>query len=461
MTPERDYSVFWQEALKLIKHDFLAQGKEQEYMLWFDHLSYLSATEKNIVVSVQSNFFRDQLESRGYVTLLQNKIKELLGQEIPLSFQIKVREQKKVETKAKSQTEQGGKKEPEEKKKHPLLREEYTFESFVPGEGNAFPYNAALAVSKNPGRTYNPLLLYGGVGLGKTHLMQAIGNAIHNTFGGKIIYATAETFTNEFTDSVRNHTESKFASKYRNIDVLLLDDIHFLQNKRATQEQLYYTFDSLYHSYKQLVFICDRHISELTDMNDRLISRFEAGLPVNVSFPNYETRIAIIEKKLDLVGKTLSKDVIDLIAKNVQTNVRDLESSLMTLFAYAELIQKNITVEIAQEQLHDKFRSPIPENITIENIQKTVANYFNISFSDIKGKKQTKTVSLPRQIALYIAHKLTEYSFTELGYEFGGKHHTTIMYSCSKIEEAIKHDSSLNETIRILERSIKEKKGNG
>jgi chromosomal replication initiator protein len=206
------------------------------------------------------------------------------------------------------------------------------------------------------------------------------------------------------------------------------------------------------------VFICDRHISELKEMNDRLVSRFEQGLPINVSLPNYETRFAILEKKLEIMGKRLPKDVVDLIAKNVETNVRDLESSLMTLFAYADLIQKDITLEIAQDQLRDKFRSPIAENITIENIQKVVANYFNISFSDIKGKKQTKSVSWPRQIAIYIARKLTEYSYTELGYEFGGKHHTTIMYAHEQIENSLRSDSSLYSTIQILERMIKDKK---
>jgi chromosomal replication initiator protein len=455
-----DFRVFWQEALKQIKEYFHAQGKDQEYALWFGHLNYLSADEKAVVVSVESSFFRDQLISRGYVTMLQNKIKELLGQEPEISFQIEVREQKPAQkSKAAAQSDSAeAKKEPEAKKKHPLLREEYTFESFVPGEDNAFPYNAALAVSKNPGRTYNPLLLYGGVGLGKTHLMQAVGNAVYQNTGGKIIYTTAENFTNEFTDSIRTKTEPKFTSKYRNADVLLLDDIHFLQGKRAVQEQVYYTFDTLYNSYKQLIFICDRHISELKDMNERLVSRFERGLNVNFLPPNYETRYAILEKKLEIIGKTLSKDVIDLIAKNVETNVRDLESSLTKLLAYEDLIKETITVEIAQEQLRDTFSSPIAENITIENIQKIVANYFNISFSDIKGKKRTKSVALPRHIAFYIAHKLTEYSFTELGFEFGGKHHTSVMYACQQIENSIQHDSSLNETIQLLERRIKDKK---
>jgi chromosomal replication initiator protein len=287
--------------------------------------------------------------------------------------------------------------------------------------------------------------------------MQAIGNAIYQNNGGKIIYTTAESFTNEFTDALRTKTENKFTNKYRNADVLLLDDIHFLQGKRAVQEQVYYTFDSLYHSFKQLVLICDRHISELKEMNDRLVSRFEQGLTVNILFPNYETRLAILEKKLETINKKISKGVLDLIAKNVETNVRDLEAALIKILAYEDLIKKEITIEIAQEQLRDMFSSPIAENITIENIQKVVANYFNISFSDIKGKKQTKSVSLPRQIAIYIARNLTEYSYTEIGYEFS-RHHTSVMYALDQIEKDLQKDSSLNSTIQILERMVKDKK---
>ena len=458
-----DYSDFLHEALKQLKEDFHDQNKDKEFSVWLEKITYVASTEKTITLSVQSSFFRDQLLSRGYVVLLQKKIKDLLGQEIEIGFQIPARDSSdtsKFSPQKNSETAPTAlpKKPPEPKQKHPQLREEFTFETFIPGESNAFPFNAALAISNNPGRTYNPLLLYGGVGLGKTHLMQAIGNAIYQNIGGKIIYSSAENFTNEYTSYVRTKKESEFSKKFRTADVLLLDDIHFLQNKFGVQEQLFYTFEALNNAKKQMVFICDRHIAELKDMNERLVTRFESGISANILFPNYETRVAIIQKKLELLGKTLPKDVIELIGTHIETNIRDLEACLKKLFAFEELVQTNITLEIAQEQLRDKFRNPIPEHVTLETIQKVVANYYNISYSDIRGKKQNHSIVMPRHIAIYLAHKFTEHSFTELGYEFGGKHHTTMMHANEKIETALHSDASLNSTIQNLERLIKEKK---
>ena len=458
-----DYSDFLHEALKQLKEDFHDQNKDKEFSLWLEKITYIASTEKTITLSVQSTFFRDQLFSRGYVNLLQEKIKNLLGQKIEIVFQILARDfsdtvnssqQKRPETTPATLP----KKPPEPKQKHPQLREEFTFKTFIPGESNAFPFNAALSISNNPGKTYNPLLLYGGVGLGKTHLMQAIGNAIYQNIGGKIIYTSAENFTVEYTTSIRTKKESEFSKKFRTVDVLLLDDIHFLQGKTGIQEQLFYTFEALNNAKKQMVFICDRHISELKDMNERLVTRFESGISANILFPNYETRVAIIQKKLELLGKTLPKDVIELIGTHIETNIRDLEACLKKLFAFEELVQTNITLEIAQEQLRDKFRNPIPEHVTLETIQKVVANYYNISYSDIRGKKQNRSIVTPRHIAIYLARKFTEYSFTEIGYEFGGKDHSTIMHANEKIEKALNHDASLNSTVQILERMIKEQK---
>ena len=330
-------------------------------------------------------------------------------------------------------------------KKPPDLREDYTFDTFVMGENNSFAYNAALAISKNPGRTYNPILIYGGVGLGKTHLIQAIGNAVYQTGNLKVIYITAENFTNEFIQSLNEKTAQKFKNKYRSVDVLLIDDIHFLQNKEGTQEELFYTFDTLYNSFKQIVFTCDRPISELKNLTERLRSRFERGL--NVDLQSSSQFISFIPD-----------EVIDLIAQNVETNVRDLESCLTKIIAYAELVQNKITLDIARQQLRDKFSSAQPENINIDIIQRVVSDDFNISLSDIRGKKRTKNVVLPRQIAMYLAQELTEFSTTELGMEFGGRDHTTVMHSCQKIREAIITDSKLDSKIQYLIKNIKDYK---
>ncbi len=345
-------------------------------------------------------------------------------------------------------------------KKHPQLREEYTFESFVPGENSEFLYNACLAIAKNPGIKWNPLLIYGGVGLGKTHLMQSIGNYLYKERNGniKICYISAENFTNEFTNSIREGTTDKFKAKYRKLDLLLLDDIHFLQDKEATQEELFHTFEALDGNKSQMVFTCDRPITELKGIEDRLRTRFTHGLSIDLIPPNYETRRAILQKKLNILEKNIPADVVDYIAKYVQTNVRDLESCMQKIVGYAELLSKPLTIEIAQKQLRDIFSQPASGSISVETIQKVVADHYNISLSDIKSKKRNKKFVIPRQIAIYIARQITEFSFPELGNEFGGRDHTTAMHSYEKVVEQLKTDSVLDTTIQMLIREIKDYK---
>ncbi len=347
-------------------------------------------------------------------------------------------------------------------KQHPMLRADYSFRTFVEGDNNSFAYNAAIAVGKNPGHSYNPFLIYGGVGLGKTHLMQAIGNLVYGERGGKVIYITAETFTNEFIQSLqaKDKSSTEFKKKYRSADVLLIDDIHFLQNKKGVQEELFYTFEALYGAYKQMVFTCDRPLTDMKGFNDRLLSRFTKGLNVDLQPPSYETRCAILNKKLENRDTHIPQEVIELIARNVETNVRDLEASLTKLIAYEELVNKPITMEIAQQQLKDTFYSSKQSNFSVEQIQKIVAEYWNISYIDLKSKKRTQKIAFPRQVAMYIAREITEYSTTELGMEFGGRDHTTVMHSCQKIEEKIKSDPTMDTIIQSLIRKIREHKNN-
>ncbi len=461
-----NYTIFWQEALSQIREEYKINGKEQEFLLWFT-FDLVESREKLIIASVPSAFFRDQLISRGYINLMENKLLELSGTPIKIDFIIRAKtEQEHVSrnTQHSSPSEVYKASSPKQDvpasvgKNHPQLRSDYNFNTFVIGDNNSFAYNAACAVAKNPGKAYNPVLIYGGVGLGKTHLMQAIGNMSFNEHKSNIIYLTAENFTNEFIQSINTNTTNKFKNKYRNADILLIDDIHFLQNKTETQEELFHTFNALYDSYKQMVFTCDRPVSELKNLSDRLRSRFERGLNVDLQPPKYETRRAILEKKLELLGKHIDSEVIDLIAQNVVSNVRDLEASLTKLIAYTELVGKNVTLEIAQQQLKDTFSAPKQGNISIDSIQKIVADHYNLSFSDLKGKKRTKNVMLPRQIAMFIARDLTEYSTTELGAEFGGRDHTTVMHSCQKIEDLLKSDPVLSSTINALISRIKEYK---
>jgi chromosomal replication initiator protein len=470
---EQNYKAIWQEALTQIEAEYKENGQETEFNLWYN-MEYVEDENETITVSVPSDFMWSQMTERGNVKRVEEKILEISGQSIKIKYILKkttselkksldaALSHKPAETISKK--DDSSKKE-ETIKKHELLNEDYTFDTFVSGDNNAFAYNVSLAISKNPGITYNPLLLYGGVGLGKTHLMQAIGNYIWKEKKGdvKICYISTENFMNEYTFAIRdtnpkNKTIEKFKSKYRNLDVLLLDDIQFLEKKEGLQQELFYTFESLFNNKKQMVFTCDRPITDIKGIEDRLRNRFTRGLSVDMKAPNYETRKAILQKKMSILNKHIPEDIIDYIAKNVQTNVRDLESCLTKMIGYSDLINKELTIDIAKDLLRDTFSQATTGAITIETIQKVVADHYNISLSDIKSKKRSKQFIVPRQIAIYLARELTEYSFPDLGNEFGGRDHTTAMHSYEKIEELIKTDSSLNSTIESLIREIKDYK---
>lgn len=458
---EWDYEIFWKEALNLIR----SEKEEQEFAMWFN-LEYLRAAENEIVVAVPSSFYRDQVKQR-YQDYIEEKIRGLTGKPISVVFEVVSRTAAPAAPETPSAPAGTGPRNPgpaqaapEKKRGHPLLNKDYTFDKYVIGDNNNFASNAALAIARNPGSAYNPLLIYGGVGLGKTHLMQAIGNYIYDTApeqtGNKIIYITAESFTSEFIQALKEDKMAGFKKKYRYVDILLIDDIHFLENKWETQEELFHTFNALYDAKKQIVFTCDRPVSELKKISDRLRSRFERGLNVDLQPPNYETRCAILKKKIEGKNIHIPDEVIDLVGKNVSSNIRDLEAALIKLIAYTELIGTAITLKIAQDQLRDMFASPKQTNMSIEIIQRVVADYFSLSYIDLKSKKRTHNIVFPRQLAMYIAREITEYSTTELGQSFGGRDHTTVMHSCQKIEERIRSDPTLESTIQTLIRSIKE-----
>lgn len=461
-----DYEIFWKEAMNQIQQEL----EEQEFVMWFN-LQYVRSEENTIVIGVPSSFYRDQVKIR-YQSFIEGKLHDLSGQNIAIQFEVVPKKSTSQETPTVSKVQSGGIPQErtnktatesptkglsvQQKDPHPLLRRDYTFANYVIGDNNSFAANAALAISKNPGTAYNPFLVYGGVGLGKTHLMQAIGNYIYEHSNAKIIYITAETFTNEFVQALQANKTAAFKNKYRFVDVLLVDDIHFLQNKIETQEELFHTFNALYDANKQMVFTCDRPVSELKHLSDRLRSRFERGLTVDLQPPDYETRLAILKKKAEARNGAIPQEVLELVSKNITSNVRDLEAALTKLLAYTELVQKPITIEIAQQHLKDVFASPKQANMSIEVIQRVVAEYFSLSYNDLKGKKRTQNIVLPRQIAMYIAREITEYSTTELGLEFGGRDHTTVMHACQKIEERIRSDPTLEPMIQNLIRLIKD-----
>ena len=460
-----DYSPFWDEVVRQVSEEL----NTHEFSMWFN-VQYDSSSKNTIKIRVPSAFYRDQLEKK-YKKMLEQKLLSVSGHTLSIEFLVtiadsKLEEAKPVKTpldKSTKELQKSKKDTPKpvqpEIKKHPHLNLGYSFDNYVVGDNNSFAANAAIAIANNPGSAYNPFLIYGGVGLGKTHLMQAIGNKTFEKFPNKkIICVTAEEFTGEYIDAIHNRDFSVFKNKYRSVDLLLVDDIHFFENKEGFQDEMFYTFNALYDSGKQMVFTCDRPASELKNLTDRLRSRFERGLKVDLQPPNYETRVAILKTKAESLKLQLPQEVLEIVARNVATNIRDLESALITLPAYVEITGKEITLNVAKDVLKDIFNQFRHINVSIDHIVRAVSDHFKVSSNDIKGKKRSKKIVFPRQIAMYIARDITEYSTTELGLEFGGRDHTTVMHSVQKIDELIKIDPSLKTIIERIIQNIKNQK---
>ena len=330
------------------------------------------------------------------------------------------------------------------------LNPRYQFDSFVIGSGNQFAHAAAQAVSERPSKAYNPLFLYGGVGMGKTHLMQAIGHGVKSRLPhAAVSYVSGEKFTNELINSVRYDKMQSFRDKYRGVDVLLIDDIQFLAGKERTQEEFFHTFNALHESIKQIVIASDRPPKELQDFEDRLRSRFEWGLVVDIQPPDLETKVAILQKKAELEQTALPTEVALFIAGNVRTNVRELEGALVRLIAWCSLHGVECTLPTAQQCLKQFIDTQV-RKITIEAIQRTTAEHFGMRVSELKQKNNSRQIVVPRQIAMYLCKQMTEASLPEIGRQFGGKHHTTVMHSISKIDEQRRNDKDLNRTVSKL-----------
>jgi len=330
------------------------------------------------------------------------------------------------------------------------LNPRYTFDAFVIGNGNQFAHAACQAVAERPSKAYNPLFLYGGVGMGKTHLMQAIGHEIKRRIGqASICYVSSEKFTNEMINSLRYDKMTSFRDKFRNVDVLLVDDIQFLAQKERTQEEFFHTFNALHESMKQIVIASDRPPKELAEIEDRLRSRFEWGLIADIQPPDLETKVAILQKKAEQEKVTIPTDVALYIASNIRSNVRELEGALIRLVAHSSLIGTQISLPYAQQVLKN-FIDSQARKVTIEAIQKAVAEQFGLRLVEIKAKNNSRAIVYPRQIAMYLAKHLTEASLPEIGRQFGGKHHTTVLHSVEKIDESRKTDKDLNRLINKL-----------
>ena len=343
------------------------------------------------------------------------------------------------------------------------LNKNYIFENFIVGESNKFAQAAALAVAENPGTMYNPLFIYGNSGLGKTHLMHAIGNYIETKYKKKVLYVASDDFMNDFTGLARKNNNVNnldyvefFKNKYRNVDVLLIDDIQFLGGAEKTQQEFFHTFNNLYNDSKQIIVSSDRSPEDLKVLEDRLRTRFAWGLQVDISPPDYSLKVAIIKNKLKRENIVIGEDVISYIASNIGNDVRQLEGSITRLVAYSAIMcENNITLEFAMEALRDfTKRDAVTDQNDIRRIQKSVANFYNISFEDMKSKKRTPNLAIPRQVAMYLCRKLTDESFERIGIEFSGKNHATVIHACNKIENEMKINKDLNDAIVNIEKQL-------
>jgi chromosomal replication initiator protein len=336
------------------------------------------------------------------------------------------------------------------------LNSRYTFDTFVIGSGNQMAHAAAMAVSDEPGVLYNPLFFYGGVGLGKTHLMHAIGHQLlENDPQTRVKYVTSEAFTNDFINSIQKNTTEEFHEKYRNVDLLLVDDVQFFADKEATQEEFFHTFEALYNAQKQIVLTSDRLPNEIPKLQERLVSRFKWGLSVDITPPDLETRIAILREKAQADNVEIPDETLDFIANRIDSNIRELEGAMARIQAYAQLQNAAITTDLAADALRSLNFGSNLSHVTIPIIQDKVAKYFHVSVADLKGKKRLKSIVIPRQIAMYLSRELTDNSLPKIGTEFGGKDHTTVIHSCDKIKAALETNSDLARQIDDLKSELK------
>ena len=435
----------WTEAIQLLSNELTTQ----ELNTWIKQMVFISGDENKITIAVPSRLAKEIITER-YLKLLREKIKELIRKDIIIQLVIDsshLKRDKKEDQKIQIPNVQQ-----HQDPRHSLFNPKYVFEKFVVGSSNDLAAAAAKKVAENPGKYWNPLFVYGGVGLGKTHLLHAIGHTIIEKFPEmKILYITGEGFMNDYITSIQKGTMNSFRMKYRKQDLLLIDDVHSIQGKEGTMEELFHTFNTLYAGKKQMVFTSDRPPKELKKLEDRLRSRFEWGLTADIQPPSFEMRESILRQKIQEENYQVPESVIRFIAENFTWNIRELESALYKLFAYYDLVHEEINIDLAKRALKDMIPARSTEEITIDLIQRTVANAFKVSYSDMKSKKRAKNIALPRQIAMYVARKLTEFSTTEIGDEFGGKDHSTVIHAIAKIDKRYNADESFRQKIdRII-----------
>ncbi|SLM93741.1 Chromosomal replication initiator protein DnaA [Brachybacterium faecium] len=423
------------------------------YETWIKPSKPISIEGNTFTISTPEKFMQERLRA-NYVDIISEIIEGVTGQRFSIRVIVEGEENDasasdntKAVTESRADYKQHG---------ELNLNPKYDFDSFVIGSGNRFAHAASLAVAEAPGKAYNPLFLYGGVGLGKTHLMHAIGHYVleHNP-NSRVLYLSSEKFTNEFINSIRDNRAEEFRNKYRNVDILLIDDIQFIAGKEQTQEEFFHTFNALYEEQKQIIISSDRPPKEIPTLEDRLRSRFEWGLITDITPPDLETRIAILRKKADTDSLDIPNEVMLYIANQIDTNIRELEGALIRVVAYSSLVNKTIDASLAAEALKDIIPNAAPKIITIASIQKEVGEFYHVKLEDFKAKKRTQSIVFPRQIAMYLSRELTDSSLPKIGEEFGGRDHTTVIHAHEKISTKLKTDEKLRRELESISKTLK------
>lgn len=440
----------WEKTQTTIKEEIGASS----YDTWLSGLKALDKDSDTLVLQAPDEFFKNWIVEH-YAPAIERCLKAEAGREVGLEFEVNAELGSVKSTGSKNQSfEKQYLQTPVKSNSH--LNSRFLFENFVVGPSNRFAFAAAKAVAEAPARMYNPFFIYGPVGLGKTHLMQAITHEVARKSPElKICYISSEQFTNELINAIRHRSADAFRQKYRTIDVLLIDDIHFIAGKESTQEEFFHTFNVLHDHRKQIIICSDRPPKEIAHLEDRLVSRFNWGLIADIQPPDYETRVAILKKKLELESCNVPDDVVTFIASEIKTNIRELEGALLRVVAYSMLEEKPITLSLTKSVLKDMVKETV-KTISVDMVQKHVAEFYNISLHELKNKSRHKNIVIPRQIAMYLSRKLTPHSLPEIGAAFGGKDHTTILHAVKKVEEVLLKDEQIRKIIETLQNSLLE-----
>ncbi|WP_027108140.1 chromosomal replication initiator protein DnaA [Lacticigenium naphthae] len=437
-------------AWNYLQEQFQESLSKVSFDTWISSASIVSLSEQTILIEVPSSLHKEYWKN-NLATRTVEFLYEFLGREVTPTFITKEEQDARKETSSLNQEVNSL---PSSKRPSPL-NDKYTFDTFVIGKGNQMAHAAALVVAEEPGTIYNPLFFYGGVGLGKTHLMHAIGHQMLSLRpDAKVKYVSSESFANDFINSIQNKTQEQFRRDYRSVDLLLVDDIQFFADKEGTQEEFFHTFNALYDERKQIVLTSDRLPNEIPKLQERLVSRFAWGLSVDITPPDLETRIAILRKKANAERLEIPNDALSYIAGQIDSNIRELEGALVRVQAYAAIENNEITTSLAADALKSMLPNSKKKSITIQSIQQAVSKFYQIPISDLKGKKRVRSIVMPRQIAMYLSREMTSSSLPKIGQEFGGKDHTTVIHAYEKIVQSIKNDAQLKQEIGQIKKTL-------